>query len=53
MEQAKMWLEQTDMMVSEIAEKLAYHNTTAFIRTFRRIVGETPGKYRTEHKKTE
>ncbi|WP_214630271.1 helix-turn-helix domain-containing protein [Paenibacillus agaridevorans] len=53
MDQAKIWLEQTDMMVSEIAEKLSYNNTTAFIRTFRKVVGETPGKYRTEHKKNE
>ncbi|GAB2694093.1 helix-turn-helix domain-containing protein [Paenibacillus thermoaerophilus] len=43
---AKQLLETTNDKVSEIAERLRYTNTSAFIRTFRRIVGMTPGQYR-------
>ncbi|MDQ1910334.1 helix-turn-helix domain-containing protein [Paenibacillus sp. GD4] len=43
---AKQWLESTSMKVSDISDKLNYSNTTAFIRTFRKIVGMTPGQYR-------
>lgn len=46
---AKEWLENTSLKISEIAEKLTYTNTTAFIRTFRKIVGMTPGQYRETH----
>lgn len=48
---AKEWLENTSLKISEIAEKLTYTNTTAFIRTFRKIVGMTPGQYRETHGK--
>jgi YesN/AraC family two-component response regulator len=51
MNMAKTWLENTSLKVSEIAEKLNYTNTTAFIRTFRKIVGMTPGQYRDNHNK--
>ncbi|TVY09437.1 helix-turn-helix domain-containing protein [Paenibacillus cremeus] len=51
MTMAKTWLESTNWKISEIAEKLSYTNTTAFIRTFRKIVGTTPGQYREEHNK--
>lgn len=50
MNQAKHWLETTDWRIADIAEKLSYSNTTAFIRIFRKIVGTTPGKYREEHR---
>lgn len=43
---AKKLLETTNMKISSIAEKLQYTNTSAFIRTFRRIAGVTPGQYR-------
>lgn len=43
---AKQMLETTDMKISEISEKLQYKNTSAFIRTFRKSVGMTPGQYR-------
>ncbi|MEF3303536.1 helix-turn-helix transcriptional regulator [Paenibacillus sp. GYB003] len=43
---AKEWLETTTMRLSEVAEKLNYSNTTAFIRMFRKVVGMTPGQYR-------
>lgn len=43
---AKETLESTEMKISEIGEKLQYKNTSAFIRTFRKAVGMTPGQYR-------
>jgi two-component system, response regulator YesN len=43
---AKHWLQNTSLRVSDIAEKVNYTNTTAFIRTFRKVVGMTPGQYR-------
>ncbi|MFD0679121.1 MULTISPECIES: AraC family transcriptional regulator [unclassified Paenibacillus] len=49
MNMAKTWLENTSWKISEIAEKLSYTNTTAFIRTFRKIVGVTPGQYREQY----
>jgi two-component system response regulator YesN len=53
MTKAKTWLETTNMKVSEIATKLSYANATAFIRMFRKIVGMTPGEYRSFHSKFE
>lgn len=44
---AKEWLETTNMKVSDISDKLNYSNTTAFIRSFRKVVGITPGQFRT------
>ena len=46
MRKAKEWLETTNMKISEIAEQLSYANATAFIRTFRKMYGMTPGQYR-------
>jgi YesN/AraC family two-component response regulator len=43
---AKKWLEETDITVKEIAEKLNYNNSQNFIRSFRKVEGTTPGKYR-------
>ncbi|MFD1956654.1 helix-turn-helix domain-containing protein [Paenibacillus thailandensis] len=51
MDQAKMMLENTEMKVSEIGEKLHYKNTSAFIRTFRKALGMTPGQYRELNRK--
>lgn len=51
MNMAKTWLENTNMKISDIAEKLQYTNTSAFIRTFRKIVGMTPGQYRDQFSK--
>ncbi|WP_240415844.1 helix-turn-helix domain-containing protein [Paenibacillus periandrae] len=48
---AKNWLENTSWKVSEIAERLNYTNTTAFIRTFRKVVDMTPGQYRDQYNK--
>jgi len=43
---AKKWLVETDMLISDIAEKLKYKNTENFIRFFKKYTGMTPGKYR-------
>lgn len=43
---AKKWLEETDMSVKKISEKLKYNNSQNFIRSFRKNEGTTPGKYR-------
>lgn len=49
MKKAKEWLETTNMKVAEIAEELNYTNPTAFIRTFRKQYGMTPGQYRSQN----
>jgi two-component system, response regulator YesN len=46
MTMAKGMLENSTMKVSDIAEKLKYAHTSAFIRAFRKSVGMTPGQYR-------
>ncbi|MEK3787199.1 AraC family transcriptional regulator [Paenibacillus sp. FSL K6-1230] len=46
MEMAKVWLKETDMKIAEIAKRLQYNNSANFIRSFRKIMGTTPGKYR-------
>ncbi|MEC0258840.1 helix-turn-helix domain-containing protein [Paenibacillus lautus] len=43
---AKSLLATTEMKVSEIGRKVSYTNISAFIRTFRRTFGLTPGQYR-------
>ena len=45
---AKTWLGETDMTVKEISEKLMYNNSQNFIRSFRKLVGMTPGEYRSK-----
>lgn len=50
---AKEWLTTTSMSVKEIAEKLHYNNSQNFIRSFRKMEGVTPGKYRTQYKQKE
>ncbi len=46
LEAAKKLLKETDMKISDIAEKLQYQNAQNFIRYFRKIEGITPGQYR-------
>jgi two-component system, response regulator YesN len=46
LQMAKRWLTETDMTITEMAEKLKYTNPTNFIRYFRKIEGITPGQYR-------
>jgi two-component system, response regulator YesN len=45
----KQMLEETDMKISVIAEKLCYNNSQNFIRSFRKLVGMTPGAYRDDY----
>ncbi|HZG83400.1 helix-turn-helix domain-containing protein [Paenibacillus sp.] len=48
-QKAKEMLEETDLKVSEIAEKLGYNNSQNFIRSFRKLAGTTPGSYREDY----
>ncbi|MEC0485680.1 helix-turn-helix domain-containing protein [Bacillus glycinifermentans] len=43
---AKSWLTETSLSVKEISEKLKYKNPQNFIRSFKKLEGITPGKYR-------
>lgn len=43
---AKRLLAETDMKISEISDRLKYTTSTNFIRSFRKVEGETPGQYR-------
>ncbi|MFD0675698.1 MULTISPECIES: helix-turn-helix domain-containing protein [unclassified Paenibacillus] len=47
---AKKWLVESDLKISEIAERLRYNNSQNFIRYFRKLVGVTPGQYREQQK---
>ncbi|MGE6628807.1 helix-turn-helix domain-containing protein [Bacillus sp. NPDC077027] len=47
---AKNWLVETEMSVKEISEKLKYKNPQNFIRSFKKLEGTTPGKYREQKK---
>lgn len=48
---AKRWLVETEMTITEIADKLNYHNVPNFIRSFRKVERMTPGQYRDEARK--
>ena len=48
MERAKQLLLQTDMTVSSIAQKVGYYSDVVFIRNFKKNVGMTPGKFRSD-----
>ncbi|MDQ0897736.1 AraC family transcriptional regulator [Paenibacillus sp. V4I7] len=45
---AKKWLKESDLKIIEISERLQYNNSANFIRSFRKMVGMTPGQYREE-----
>ncbi|MBE1445887.1 helix-turn-helix transcriptional regulator [Paenibacillus sp. OAS669] len=51
MNMAKLWLKDSQMKITEIAERLNYNSSTGFIRTFRKAAGMTPGQYRELHSK--
>ncbi|AOZ93919.1 AraC family transcriptional regulator [Paenibacillus crassostreae] len=46
LEMAKKWLIETDLTIKDIAERLQYHNSQNFIRSFRKKEHITPGAYR-------
>lgn len=43
---AKQLLEDSDLKVQDIAEKVGYLNSSSFFRMFKRMTGVTPGDYR-------
>jgi two-component system response regulator YesN len=45
-EEAKRLLSSTDLLVYEVAERVGYPNVEHFSRTFKRIVGESPVRYK-------
>ncbi|TDF94028.1 helix-turn-helix domain-containing protein [Paenibacillus piri] len=47
---AQKWLIDSDLKISEIADKLRYNNPQNFIRYFRKMVGITPGQFREQNK---
>ncbi len=49
LQKAKSLLEETNMPIKEIAEKLQYRNSQNFIRFFKKKVGMTPGDYRKQY----
>ncbi|MDR6717321.1 AraC family transcriptional regulator [Paenibacillus sp. 2003] len=50
MDIARKWLIDTNMKIAEIAGRLQYNNSANFIRSFRKTLGTTPGKYRDQHR---
>ncbi|MDP0496366.1 MAG: substrate-binding domain-containing protein [Verrucomicrobiota bacterium JB024] len=49
LENAKSLLVETDYKIDVVARLSGYTNTPAFCRTFRRVVGLTPGDYRSQN----
>lgn len=45
-EMARRWLRETSHSIGEIAERLGYSETAAFVRAFRRWTGTTPAAFR-------
>ena len=48
-EKAKELLEQHEIKVSEVAEKVGFNSTNTFIRVFNKHVGVSPGIYQTQN----
>ena len=46
MHAALVWLEQRDATVAEVADRLGYESEAAFSRTFKRVMGISPGAAR-------
>ena len=44
--QAERLLSRTDASLDEIAERVGYSDTAAFVRAFKKLTGKTPGKFR-------
>jgi two-component system response regulator YesN len=47
---SKQWLTETDLKINEIAIKLKYNSSAAFVRYFRKMEGMPPGQYREKRK---
>lgn len=50
-EKAKHMLKKTDIPVVEIGKRVGYPSTNSFFRMFKKMVGHTPGNYRSFEKK--
>ncbi len=48
-EEAKQWLETSDMALDDIAAEVGYTEPSAFRHLFRKLVGVTPSAYRRRH----
>jgi len=51
-EKSKKLLEDDNLSIKEIADMVGFYNSDAYIRTFKKIIGITPGKYRGINKKS-
>jgi two-component system response regulator YesN len=49
-EQAKFYLEQTDLTISEIVERVGFGNDNYFFKIFKRFTDMTPNEYRVDYK---
>lgn len=47
MEEAKRLLSSTDLLVYEVGERVGYPSVEHFARTFKRLVGVSPGRFKT------
>ncbi len=45
-QQAKQLMENKELTIVQIAQKIGYNNDVVFIRAFKKLEGVTPGKYR-------
>lgn len=50
-DRARFWLQQTDLPVERIAERLGYADASNFARCFRRWQGSTPAEFRRRHRR--
>ena len=50
-EEAKQWLETSDMPLDDIAAEVGYTEPSAFRHLFRKLVGVTPSAYRRRHRR--
>lgn len=46
MDRAKEMLENTQLKIQEISERVGYHNVNSFIRMFKKVTGIPPGEFR-------
>ncbi len=51
MERAKQLLEESELSISEIAQRTGYVDSSTFIKNFKRTTKMTPGAYRDTHKR--
>ncbi|MNG34810.1 Arabinose operon regulatory protein [compost metagenome] len=45
-QQAKLLMQNKELTIVQIAQKVGYNNDVVFIRAFKKVEGVTPGKYR-------